>query len=177
MINIFMKQEILHGIFIAVFAILYSALEIEIEGADGGWAKNLPTVPSYIGELTVYHVIMNIIIILVVVYSSYMIKDANLWLAIFFVIAWFLIEDFVWFVLNPFFTIKKYTKKDIWWHGKQPWILGMPLHNWGGFLGMLVIGFITKRKSLIWALGAMLGVVGITTLAAPLYHIWYKTIH
>ena len=53
----------------------------------------------------------------------------------------------------------------------------MPLHNWGGFLGMLVIGFITKRKSLIWALGAMLGVVGITTLAAPLYHIWYKTIH
>ena len=165
-----------HSIFIAVFAILYSALEIEIEGEDGGWAKNLPTVPSHLGELTVYHVIMNIIIILVVVYSTMMISKMNIWITAYFVIAWFLIEDFIWFVLNPFFTLKKYTKKDIWWHGRQPWFLGIPMHNWFGLAGMLILGFINKNWKLIYSLFAMGGVVALTILGAPIYHEWYKSI-
>lgn len=165
-----------HSIFIAIFAILYSTLEIEIEGEDGGWAKNLPTTPSNIGELTIYHVIMNIIILLVVIYSTMMISKMNLWITMYFVIAWFLIEDFSWFVLNPFFTLKKYTQKDIWWHGRQPWFLGMPMHNWLGLSGMLVLGFINKNWKLIYSLFAMGCVLGLTVIVAPFYHEWYKSI-
>ena len=40
------------------------------------------------------------------------------------------LEDILWFIFNPHFTIKKYLKKDIWWHSKQPWYFGMPLHNY-----------------------------------------------
>lgn len=165
-----------HSVFIAVFAILYSALEIEIEGKNGGWAKNLPTVPSHLGELTVYHVIMNIIIILVVIYSTMMISNMNLWITIYFVIAWFLIEDFAWFVLNPFFTLKKYTKKDIWWHGRQKWILGMPMHNWVGLSAMAIMGIINKNWKIIYSVFAMGGVLGLTVFIAPFYHEWYKSI-
>ena len=35
--------------FVNTYAILWAAMEVEIEGVDGGWAKNLPTgsLPRY----------------------------------------------------------------------------------------------------------------------------------
>ena len=61
-----MNNLIIHTIFIVIFAVLYSILEIEIEGKSG-WAENLPTQYSGIGRLTYYHVIMivnNIVIVI-----------------------------------------------------------------------------------------------------------------
>ena len=69
-----MDKLIYHSLFIAIYAILYSTLEIETEGKDGGWAKNLPTAPSGIGPLTYYHAIMNIIVILTVSYSTFLVS-------------------------------------------------------------------------------------------------------
>ncbi len=88
-----MNNIIRHGIFIAIYAILYSILEIEIEG-NAGWAKNLPTVASGIGPLTMYHLLMNIIVILTISYSLYS-KTYSNWIVLYFIIAWFLIEDFM----------------------------------------------------------------------------------
>ena len=123
-----MNNLIIHSLFITIFAILFSMLEIEVEGKTGGWAKNIPTAPSGIGKFTNYHIIMNIMIILVVSYSTLTIVN-NVYVVIYFIIAWFVIEDFCWFVLNPYFTIDKYSKKDIWWHSNQPWIYNVPFHN------------------------------------------------
>lgn len=171
-----MNMLIYHSIFIAIYAILYSALEIEMEGKDGGWAKNLPTVPSGIGELTIYHCIMNIIIILTVAYSTRLVNK-KISIIIFFTIAWFLIEDFIWFILNPHFTFKKYTKKDIWWHGKQLWILGSPLHNWIGFIAMGIFAYISKEKILAPSMMVMLSIVLFTIYISPFFHKWHNTTH
>ena len=59
--NVYINMLYVHSVFIFIFSVLYSILEIEIEGKDGGWAKNIPTVPSGLGILTNYHFIMNII--------------------------------------------------------------------------------------------------------------------
>ena len=171
-----MNKLIYHSIFITIYAILYSTLEIEIEGKDGGWAKNLPTAPSGIGPLTYYHAIMNIIVILTVIYSTFLINK-KFSVILFFTISWFLIEDFAWFVLNPYFTLKKYTKKDIWWHGRQPWILGSPIHNWIGLGGLLALRFISGEKILGTSLFTMISIILLTIISAPLYHKWYLNEH
>ena len=171
-----MNKLVYHSLFITVYAVLYSILEIEIEGKDGGWAKFLPTVPSGLGELTVYHVIMNLIVILTVVYSTYSVSK-NPFLIVFFVVAWFLLEDFFWFVLNPYFTLKKYTKKDIWWHGRQPWLLGSPMHNWVGIISLILLACLSGKKNIYQSFLVMLIIGGATILGAPLYHSWYKETH
>ena len=172
-----MDKLIYHSLFIAIYAILYSTLEIETEGKDGGWAKNLPTAPSGIGPLTYYHAIMNIIVILTVSYSTFLVSK-KISVILFFIISWFLIEDFGWFVLNPYFTLKKYTKKDIWWHGRQPWILGSPLHNWIGIGCLFGLAFLSQdKKKLGKSFITMISVVLLTIMSAPFYHAWYKSEH
>ena len=82
-----MNKLVIHSLYITIFAILFSMLEIEIEGETGGWAKNIPTSPSGIGKFTNYHIIMNIMIILVVFYSTFIITN-NIYIVIYFIIIW-----------------------------------------------------------------------------------------
>jgi hypothetical protein len=39
-----------------------------------------------------------------------------------------LIEDFLWFVFNPHYGIKKFRKGQIWWHTN--WLGPMPVLYW-----------------------------------------------
>lgn len=174
--NIHMNNIVYHGVFIAIYAILYSMLEIEIEG-NAGWAKNLPTVASGIGQFTIYHLLMNFIVIMTISYALYS-KNYSNWLILFFIIAWFLIEDFVWFCLSPFYTIKKYTQDNIPWHSKQPWLLNSPLHNWIGIIVMFLIAIFSEKtnvlfQSFITMSGIVLGVI----ILSPIYHNWYIHSH
>ena len=50
------------ALFIFSYSTLYSLLEIELEAKEG-WCKNLPT-PVVLGKFTLYHVLMNIIVII-----------------------------------------------------------------------------------------------------------------
>jgi len=167
-----MNKLLGHSLFIAIFAILFSMLEIEVEGKDGGWAKNIPTSQSGIGIFTNYHIIMNIMIILVVSYSTFILTN-NIYIVIFFIISWFAIEDFCWFVLNPYFTIDKYTKKDIWWHSNQPWIYNVPMHNILSFCAIILIIFLNDDMELLNNLIFMIIIVIIIIMIAPYYHKWY----
>jgi len=167
-----MNNIIRHSLFITIFAILFSMLEIEIEGETGGWAKNIPTSQSNIGIFTNYHIIMNIMIILVVGYSTLIINN-NIYIAIYFIIAWFAIEDFCWFVLNPYFTLKKYTKEDIWWHSNQPWIYNIPFHNIISLALILTLIIINGDIALFYSFILMIVLVYITILLSPYYHKWY----
>ena len=106
------------ALYISLYAVLYSLLEIEIEGS-GGWAKNLPTVPV-IGRFTGYHVLMNVSVIGTIAYTIW--PHRGFWHTLFYVTAFFLIEDFMWFVYNPSYGLQKYTKQHVTWHGScWPW--------------------------------------------------------
>lgn len=167
-----MNKLLGHSLFIAIFAILFSMLEIEVEGKDGGWAKNIPTSQSGIGIFTNYHIIMNIMIILVVSYSTFVLTN-NIYIVLFYIISWFAIEDFCWFVLNPYFTINKYTKEDIWWHSNQTWIYNIPMHNILSFCAIILIILLNDDMELLNNLIFMIIIVIIIIMIAPYYHKWY----
>ena len=38
-------------------------------------------------------------------------------------------EDFLWFILNPYYGLRKFTEKDIPWHSHR-WFIFMPADYW-----------------------------------------------
>jgi hypothetical protein len=52
---------------------------------------------------------------------------------------WFWVaEDFLWFVMNPAFGVRKFRPAFIPWHKR--WFLGLPVDYWGfGGLGALLL--------------------------------------
>jgi hypothetical protein len=46
-----------------------------------------------------------------------------------FIIFFFLVEDFLWFVLNPAFGIRRFRREHIWWHAPTWWWI-MPRDYW-----------------------------------------------
>ena len=166
------------ALFIFSYSTLYSLLEIELEAKEG-WCKNLPT-PVVLGNFTLYHVLMNIIVIISIlkVYVKDITSLEDITQAIFYIAAWFLIEDFMWFVLNPHFTIDKYKKEHIWWHARRPWYFGIPEHNFIGILVMFVCYCLSNKKSefnvnIIYFLIFII----LTIMFANNYHEYYNSIH
>lgn len=124
---------------------IFALLEIQIEGA-GGWAKNLPTwrvTGTWMNkvmmrnEITGYHTYLDLLVILFL----------HLGLAIFGVWTWQLearvigcfllihaIEDFMWFVFNPKYTLRQFFTHEIPWH--KVWLGYFPLFYYAN----LVIG-------------------------------------
>jgi len=158
-------------IFVVVYATLYAALEIEIEG-PAGWARNLPTVPM-LGKFTGYHILMNLTVIGSLSYAIYPRK--GFWHTLYYVTAWFLVEDFMWFVYNPNYGLKKYSKNHVPWHGKC-WPLGIPLHNYVGVAVMALAVWQTKDKDLGYAFLLIIALVSFLGLMTPLYRKCYAMV-
>lgn len=159
-------------VFVVVYAVLYAALEIEIEG-PAGWAKNLPTVPMFGTKFTGYHILMNLTVIGSLAYAIYPRK--GFWHTLYYVTAWFLVEDFMWFVYNPNFGLGKYNKKHVPWHGNC-WPLGIPLHNYVGAAIMALSAWQAQDEDL--GRGALLIIVLVSVfgLMAPLYRNCYASV-
>ena len=111
----------------------FAKMEIEIEG-EKGWADDLPTwriskdhVLSRLlaggRELTGYHLWVQTFVFsllhIVFVFVSWSWK-IELQLLSFIFYIW-VVEDFMWFLLNPAFGITKFKKKFIWWHERHWW--------------------------------------------------------
>ncbi len=125
---------IIYFIYVAIIALVYALLEIQIEGKDG-WAKNLPTWRKKLFVLSSlidnqpfsgYHVYMDLLLLLFfhfpLIFIGWTAKQEFLILGLFFFLI--LVEDFLWFVLNPHFGLKNFKKdkipwKPIWW-GRVP---------------------------------------------------------
>lgn len=134
---------------LALFIISYSIakLEVNIEGKNG-WAGNLPTwrKNNLISKLfldgaplTGYHFWMFSTVFLIyqismILFGEVSIKN-ELLLFSFLSFQW-LLEDFLWFVVNPDYGIKKFNKRDIPWHKK--WIGPVPQ----GYVRMSLYGMI-----------------------------------
>ena len=124
-----------HALFFATLALaafLFAKVEVHIEGPNG-WAAQLPTwrVQNRLTEilyggrpLTGYHLYVQLFV-LVFVHLPYAIGtpldwkfEALIWS---WMILFWIVEDFLWFVVNPSFGIRKFKAEFIWWH-KKAWL-------------------------------------------------------
>jgi len=126
---------------VAVTATLFAMVEIHIEGPRG-WAESLPTWRTEnrwtrlfysMRPLTGYHLYVQLFVLVFshvpyatgIVVPSWRIEAKILS----FVALFWLLEDFLWFVLNPAFGLKAFKKERIWWHAPTWWWI-MPRDYW-----------------------------------------------
>ena len=180
------------GIYTLIFGIFLALLEIEIEWKNG-WAQNLPTwrkvntkAPmSFLRNLTGYHSTLMLMIlclhhvVFIGFYWYFWPSDEFFILAFYFFLLIF--WDFLWFVLNPHFTLKKFKKEHIIWYTDSKWIFGFPIDYWYGIIGSIILalfGWLVQENALIFVDYILTGILGtliwgVTIVVSPLYHRWY----
>ena len=120
---------------------LFANLEIQIEGG-AGWAAKLPTwrienrwTRLFFGKraLTGYH-LYAILFVTIVSHAPFFIGMIPItWHAeeriLSFNILFWIVEDFLWFVCNPEYGLRRFRKQHIWWHEGNWWWI-MPRDYW-----------------------------------------------
>jgi hypothetical protein len=89
--------------------------------------------------------------------------------------------DYLWFVLNPAYTVRRFERGKVWWFN-VPWIWRFPLDYYLGValsvglaaLAALSAGDGEPLRRHLWMLAGLALLVGLTVLAAPLFHRWYR---
>ncbi len=129
----------LTGGYLFIIASVLAFLEIQIEG-KAGWAEKLPTwkwdsprLRKLLGKpITGYHVWFNAMLLLFLhlpqVYSGFSFEEEAKAISFYFFLAVF--WDFLWFVWNPYYGVKRFRKGLIWWY--PSWFLGLPTAYFGG---------------------------------------------
>jgi hypothetical protein len=126
-----------HALFfgaVTLTAVLFANLEIQIEGT-AGWAGNLPTwrVKNRLTDLfyggrplTGYHLyaqtfVLSLVHLPFAVGLAPSLRAEALVFA--FMILFWIVEDFLWFVFNPAFGLKRFRRSEIWWHEASWWVV------------------------------------------------------
>ena len=139
-----------HLFFIALLGFFFAQVEIQIEGG-AGWAASLPTwrieqhwaLDIFWGgrPMTGYHawvfsfmaLVFHLPVVLYGIWSVLLEMRILGSLAIFWII-----EDFLWFVMNPDYGLQKFSPEHIPWH--KHWLFGLPSdYVVMGSLGMIFI--------------------------------------
>jgi len=183
-------------LFLFAYALLFAAVEIEIEGPHG-WAERLPTwfrvttpTARFYGlfmrgkPLTGYHAVMFVL----PAWSFHIGFVAGVpwtWageattLAAY--MAWVVTWDLLWFLLNPRYGWARFRKGQVWWHGRT-WIGRFPVDYWSAVaLSLMVAASGAATTGTFVVLGsqaALLGGFAVLTLlsaaVAPAYMRWYQ---
>lgn len=178
---------IISAIFFFILALLLALIEIESEGKYG-WAEKAQTwyrKSKFWGfffqgkPLTGYHLCL-FPFILLAFHTGFFLglpwtigKELSI-LALYFLFSptW----DFLWFVLNPNYTIKNFRKNKVWWFSESRWILNLFPAD---YLYAVIISFIFAffannfiNNFIIFI--TFLALTFITIILSPLYHKWYK---
>ena len=125
---------------VCVIALFWAKLEIQIEGAEG-WASGLPCwrvekhrlLDIFYGgrPLTGYHLWAFSSVLLFFHLPMFVLHQFTWRLELHaiggFMLFW-VVEDFLWFVLNPHYGLRKFRREHIWWHKR--WLLGVPVDYW-----------------------------------------------
>jgi hypothetical protein len=188
--------EIARTLLLFAWAFGLAGIEVEIEGAYG-WAERMPTwylkrgaVGKIYGvfmahrPLTGYHVYVFVMPVILLNFPYVYGVDWSLAgeLRVFATyLALAVVWDYLWFVLNPAYTVKRFQQGNVWWFA-QPWIWRFPLDYFVGIalsIGFAVLsawsaGSVHLLWQHLWMLAGLAGLVGLTVLAAPLYHRWYR---
>lgn len=126
--------------FVVLLGFFFAKLEIAIEG-DAGWAANLPTwrienhwlLDLFWGgrEMTGYHAWAFSLVALFFHFPLVFSGDYT-WpaeqRALACIMLFWVSEDFLWFVLNPAFGLRRFAKTHVAWH--RHWWLGAPTEYW-----------------------------------------------
>jgi hypothetical protein len=175
--------------FILVLSVVTAFLEVQIEG-EYGWAKKLPTWrygPPWIlrlfngKELTGYHFWLFTMFllffhmpVLFLPWSCALEFTVLSGLALF-TVFW----DYLWFVFNPNFGLRRYNRREIWWF--QSWVGPFPRDYYVGsfFSAFFAVmrGIASGNASVVgslteWGIGASICVVGASI--ATLLHVFYR---
>jgi len=140
-------------VFIAAY--MWAKLEVEIEGKHG-WAKNLPTwrVEKHIlldyfmngRPLTGYHFWAFAFVFFIFHLPLFWINSWS-WPAecriMGSILLFWVIEDVLWFIVNPHFGWRRHRQGETWWH--QRWLMGLPTDHWGLLLVALVFLVFSSR--------------------------------
>jgi hypothetical protein len=138
-------EHVIFAAFCLLTAFAFAKVEIEIEGPNG-WAANLPTwrisnrwTKIFYGNrpLTGYHFWLQMFVLLIS-HAPFGL-DLCPWSGraelrvVGFVILFFIVEDFLWFVLNPAYGLRRFRREHIWWHEPHWWWI-MPRDYWVFFI-------------------------------------------
>ena len=137
-----MATHLLFGILLLLAAAFFALLEIQIEGEEG-WAGGLPTwriegrwPRRLLGgrALTGYHLYAHLVV-LTLAHSAYAVGLPVSWSAeariAGFVVLFWIAEDFLWFLFNPAFGLRRFRPEHIPWHRHSWWWI-MPREYWIG---------------------------------------------
>ena len=138
---------------ILVTAFLFAMLEIQIEGTDG-WAAKLPTwrisnrwTKAVLGHkpLTGYHLYAFVFVLIMLHFPFALNLTAFTWKSemriLSFMIFFWIVEDFLWFVLNPQYGLRKFKREFIWWHEHSWWLIAPREYFIYGPAGVLLYYF------------------------------------
>jgi hypothetical protein len=178
------------------WALGLAGIEIEIEGGYG-WCERLPTwfykrgrLGRFYGvvmgdrPLTGYHVYAFTIplLLLHLPYVSgveWSVESELLTLAAYFTLS--VVWDYLWFVLNPAYTVRRFERGHVWWF-EVPWLWRFPRDYYNGIglsillagAASLVAGDAEPLHRQLWFLAGLAVLTGLAVLAAPLYRRWYR---
>lgn len=133
--------------FAIIVSVILALLEIQIEGGNG-WAEKLPTwriknpVNKILNwpDLTGYHFYLNLLFVFILQLPFFLgfpfsLKNELLILELFLLIM--LTEDFLWFVLNPKWGVKRFFRVDVPWQAKR--FLWFPQNYWVGVVTLILL--------------------------------------
>jgi hypothetical protein len=159
--------------------------EVQIEGPHG-WAEKLPTWridKPWIRKLTNgkpitgYHVYLNIVILAFIHYP--LVWSEWSWAAELRVLSQYMIIavywDFLWFVANPHFGLRRFKRENIWWHHKWTFKF-MPNDYVAGTVASLVLWMfadvLSRGRWTLGAWGLQIGIIiGLTAVTALIFEL------
>ncbi|MEW6741278.1 MAG: hypothetical protein AB1486_00850 [Planctomycetota bacterium] len=149
-----MKARLVPLLFVLLLSFVFALLEVQIEG-DQGWASGLPTwriegtllnrVLFDGRPFTGYHVYVLLFIALVfhlpfVLGLAWTVKAEARGIGL--MMLFWIMEDFLWFMVNPAFGLSGFNPEQAWWH-RDTWlgfaprgyfagiVIAVPLYFWG----------------------------------------------
>ena len=152
-----LRRTLVYLAWVALMALFFAEVEIQIEGARG-WAAGLPTwriehhwlLDIFWGgrAMTGYHAwvfsFMALAFFAPLAFAGrFRWREAGLALAG--LMLFWLCEDFLWFVLNPAWGLARFSPADVPWH--PHWLLGLPVDYWVGMLGGPALAWLVNRPA------------------------------
>ena len=188
--------ELARTLLLFVYAFGLAGVEVEIEGGFG-WAERMPTWYMKRGRLgrvyglamghrplTGYHVYAFVIPLVVLhlpfVYGvDFTLAGELRVFSTYFALA--VVWDYLWFVLNPAYTVRRFKRGNVWWF-ETPWIWRFPLDYYIGVGVSILLASLAAwsagsgrvLREHLWLLAGQAVLIAVAVVIAPLYHRYYR---
>lgn len=150
-----LRSTLVYMAWVALMGLFFANAEIHIEGG-AGWATSLPTwriekhllLDLFWGgrAMTGYHAwvfsFMILVFLMPLAFNGRW-RARDLLLALAGLIVFWIVEDFLWFVLNPAFGWARFNAASAFWH--KNWVLGAPVDYWVGSAVAALIVWLRHR--------------------------------